>query len=122
MHSTSNLATMLWKKRIENNAVRVSASATRWWSKYECEADLIPHDGDLLPFLKNDLCEIKTGTQQHAEVSPAHRACMLQLLEGEDAVDLKKQQAACQDAGGGLVKSTYNTEAEGAVITAAYQG
>lgn len=121
MHTTSHLAGILWKKRIGNSDVRLSASATRWWAKMECELDMCQYSPDVQPFLCMDLAEVKDGPDKHAEVSPAHRKNMLTMLADDTALMLPLQQMARHDTGDGLLKATYNSEKEGPVITSAYK-
>ena len=110
LFSRSPAARLAWKAQTGKSVK--SFSATRWWSIFEVQEQMLVHFGDILPFLRE------------CEYSPAARQHLLDILENRSADDsndlLKIELAVVIDAGKIFVEKTYTLEGDGLLAFDAY--
>lgn len=86
----------------------MSYSPTRWWSRWECERQVLELWGDVLPFLSNNI-----------DVAPKSREKLLQLVRMQSD-KLQIELAVNFDVGEPFVKATYTLEGDGPLALTCY--
>ena len=99
-------ARLLWRERTGSSVA--SYSPTRWWSKWECEKQVLALWGDVLPFLS-----------ENTDVAPKSREKLLNLIRTQSC-KLLIELAVDVDAGEPFVKATYNLEGDGPLALECY--
>lgn len=98
MFQNSYKAKLMWREQTGQSPQHYSP--TRWWSKWECEKQVMLHWGDVPGFLAN------------LDVSPKSREKLKLLLKNE-MVNLMIELAITIDAGESFVKACYTLEGDG---------
>ena len=111
LFARSPAARLAWRAQTSTSVK--SFSATRWWSIFEVQDQMLNHFGDILPFLSE------------CEYSPAARQRLLDIMENRYAEyshdQLKVELAVVIDAGKIFVEKTYILEGDGLLVFDAYK-
>ena len=107
LFARSPAARLAWKQRVGKDIK--THCATRWWSLWEIQNQLLTYFGDVVPFLNT------------LEACPATRDRLLGILNNEDMNrQLCLQLAVTVDAGLQFVTKTYELEGDGDIIVDTY--
>ena len=97
---------LLWRDRTGSSIA--SYSPTRWWSKWECEKQVLTMWGDVVPFLS-----------ENRDVAPKSREKLLNLIHTQSE-KLQIELAVNVDVGEAFVKATYTLEGDGPLALNCY--
>ena len=98
----------LWKE--QTGRAMSSYSATRMWSHWEVQNQVLQQFGEVEPFLR-----------QHEDISPATHTIILALLHNpQDLLALKVELAVVIDISSYFVKATHNLEGDGPLSIRCY--
>ena len=99
-------ARLIWREK--TGQAPKHYSATRWWSKWECENQIMLQWGDVPGFLES------------ADAAPKSREKLKRLLEC-DKTNLMTELAVTIDAGAAFVKACYTLEGDGPLVLTCYE-
>ena len=99
-------AKLLWRDKTGQSPKHYSP--TRWWSKWECEKQIMLQWGDVPDFLTS------------VDVAPKSREKLLHLYQN-DGTNLMIELAVTIDAGEPFVKACYSLEGDGPLALSCYE-